>query len=108
MKKLLTLPKKHYFIGIAALLLWLITFFTDTRIFTSDPLAMNCLPVNLQAVTWMHVLTKILVLVVIFLTIEFLAAALHRKTLLLPFLLYMSVYSASTAVSCIITDVRGW
>ena len=94
MKKLLTLPKKHYFIGIAALLLWLITFFTDTRIFTSDPLAMNCLPVNLQAVTWMHVLTKILVLVVIFLTIEFLAAALHRKTLLLPFLLYLSVYVA--------------
>ena len=53
------MKKKHIWCGAIAFLLLFITFYTDTKIFTTDPLNMNCLPIDIEMSKVMHVLTKV-------------------------------------------------
>lgn len=94
------MKKKHIWCGVTALLLLFITFYTDTRIFTTQPLNMNCLPVDVEAAKLMHVLTKAGVFWVFFGLAEFLVCAWkHKKTLLYPFLIFIAIYGIGLLVS---------
>ncbi|MBQ8527180.1 MAG: hypothetical protein IJ429_01785 [Lachnospiraceae bacterium] len=99
MKSLISKNKKHIWISAAALLYWALTFFTDTKIFSSDGLNMNCLPIDLEMVGLMHVLTKVLVLLFLFLFLEFLAYAWKKPKLLVPFLALMCIYGIGLLVT---------
>ncbi|MBO5241801.1 MAG: hypothetical protein J6B19_03930 [Lachnospiraceae bacterium] len=90
---------KHIAIGIIALLLWAVTFYTDTKIFSGDGLNMNCLPIDLEMVTFMHVLTKALVLLCLVLFGEFLVYAFRRPKLLIPFLALLCIYGAGLLIT---------
>lgn len=91
--------KKHIYIGIFALLIWAVTFYTDTKIFSGDGLNMNCLPIDLEMVTFMHVLTKALVLLCLFLLGEFLVYAVRRPKLFIPFIALMCIYGAGLLIT---------
>lgn len=94
------MKKKHIWCGAAAFLLLLVTFYTDTKIFTTEPLNMNCLPVDTEMAKMMHVLTKIGVFLVFLGLAEFLVYAWRRKrTLLFPFLLFLGIYVAGLLVT---------
>lgn len=84
--------KKHLYIFICSLVIWGITFVTDRKIFSSDGLNMNCLPVDTAMVPFMHFMTKLLVLVCIFLFMEFFAYAGKKPRLLVPFLVLLFIY----------------
>lgn len=91
--------KKHIYIGVIALLIWAVTFYTDTKIFSADGLNMNCLPIDTEMVTLMHMLTKALVLLCLFLLGEFLAYAFRRPKLFIPFLALMCIYGAGLLIT---------
>ena len=84
--------KKHLVTAGLSILIWLVTFYTDTKIFSADGLNMNCLPIDTEMVLPMHILTKILVLLCLFGLFEFLAYACQRPSLLLPFLGFLAIY----------------
>lgn len=44
--------KRILIIGILSLIWWALTFITDTKIFTTDPLNMSSLPIDTDAVFW--------------------------------------------------------
>ena len=67
--------KKHLVTAGLSILIWLVTFYTDTKIFSADGLNMNCLPFDTEMVLPMHILSKILVLLCLFGLFEFLAYA---------------------------------
>jgi len=93
LKNIILNNKKHFIIGGASLVWWLVTFLTDTRMFTSDALDMNCLPIDTGMVPVMHMLTKLLVLIVQFLLLEFIVYSFKKPTLLIPFLSYLVIYA---------------
>ena len=94
------MKKKHIRCGAVAFLLLLITFYTDTKIFTTDPLNMNSLPIDTEMSNLMHVLTKVGVFFVFFGLAEFLAYSWkHKKTLLFPFLIFLAVYGIGLLVT---------
>lgn len=77
---------------VISVLFFICTLFTDQKIFTADPLAMNCLPIDTAAVLFMHIISKILVFSVIFAFLLFLRYAWHHKKLLFAFAGFFSVY----------------
>lgn len=91
-KKLVTENKRHALSGVLALVIWLVTFVTDKKIFSPDPLNMNCLPVDTSAVPLMHLLTKVILFFVIFGLLEFFLYALQKKALLFSFLGFFVIY----------------
>ena len=94
------MKKKHILCAAAALVCWLVTFYTDTKIFTGEPLNMNCLPIDTRMAPVMHLLTKCLVLLVLFGIAEFLTYAWrHKKTLLLPFGVFFLVYGIGLLIT---------
>ena len=99
MKSAFDKHKKHIYISIISLIFWGVTFFTDTKIFSSDGLNMNCLPIDPEMTTLMHVLTKVLVLLCIFLFLEFLVFARKQPKLLIPFLLFMCIYGVGLLIT---------
>ncbi len=99
MKSWIVKNKKHIYIGIIALLIWAVTFYTDTKIFSSDGLNMNCLPIDTEMATLMHVLTKTLVLLCLFLLGEFLVYAFQRPKLLTSFIALMCIYGAGLLIT---------
>lgn len=92
MKQLIKANPKHLITFAIALLYWLLTFITDTRIFSKDPLDMNCLPIDTEMVVPMHILTKLLALFVIWGLLEFLSYAVRHKALLFSFLGFFLIY----------------
>ena len=42
--------KKHLVTAGLSILIWLVTFYTDTKIFSADGLNMNCLPIDTEMV----------------------------------------------------------
>lgn len=86
------LQKSHVVLLITAIILWLATFLADRKIFSADPLNMNCLPVDKAAVPFMHIASKILVFFVIWGLLEFLYYALKHKKLLYSFLGFFVLY----------------
>lgn len=99
MKAWILKHKKHIYIGVIALLIWAVTFYTDTKIFSSDGLNMNCLPIDLEMTGLMHVLTKALALLCLFLFLEFLAYAFRRPKLLIPFVALTCIYGVGLLVT---------
>ena len=88
------MKKKQIYLLISTLVFWLITFFTDTKLFTREPLNMNCLPIDEAASGFCYVVTKILVFGFIYGFLSFLLYAGKRKTLWIPFVLFFLVYLA--------------
>lgn len=84
--------KVKIYIGIAALIMWAVTFFTDKKMFTKDSLNMNCLPIDTAMVPFMHIVSKLLVLMFLYCFLRFLWYSRKNKTLLIPFLIFMIVY----------------
>lgn len=84
--------KKHLIAAGLSILIWLITFYTDTKIFSAGGLNMNCLPIDTEMVLLMHILTKMLALLCLFGLFEFLSYACKRPSLLLPFLGFLTIY----------------
>ncbi len=99
MKLYIQTYKKHFAVALAALLLWAVTFWTDTKLFTSDGLNMNCLPVDTAMVPLMHFLTKTLVLLCLFLFLEFIVYAWKRPKLLIPFLVLLGIYGIGLLIT---------
>ena len=99
MKQYIKQHKKHIFIAVAALLVWAVTFWTDTKLFSADGLNMNCLPVDTAMVPLMHFLTKALSLLCLFLFFEFLVYAWKRPKLLVPFLALMCIYTVGLLIT---------
>ena len=92
--------KKHHIVLLGiALLYWGLTLFTDTKIFTHDPLDMNCLPKDDSMVTLMHLLTKVILFFVVFGLLEFLWYAKDHKTLLFSFLGFTALYLVGLLVT---------
>ena len=75
-----------------ALFLWLVTFLTDRKTFTKDPLNMNCLPIDFDAVPFMHIASKILVFFVIWGMLLFFFYGLKHKKLLAAFIGFFLLY----------------
>lgn len=98
-KKRITTNKRHVLCAAAALVLWLVTFVTDKKIFSPDPLNMNCLPVDTAAVPLMHVLAKVILFFVILGLLEFFLYALHKKPLLFSFLGFFAIYLTGLLVT---------
>lgn len=84
--------KTHITILLLSIVLWAVTFITDTKIFTHDPLNMNCLPIDDSMVTCMHILTKLCVLLFLFGFFEFLFHIKKRKESLLVFFILLAIY----------------
>ncbi|MCR4689913.1 MAG: hypothetical protein K5739_01020, partial [Lachnospiraceae bacterium] len=87
------LPSKSIVVITVLSLLYLgLTFVWDSKIFSSDGLNMNCLPVDTQMIPLMHALTKLCVFAFVFMVLLFLRYCLGNKSTLLVFLLYLAVY----------------
>ena len=86
------MKKKQRYLLITSLVLWLITFFTDSKMFSGAPLNMNCLPVDEAATDFFYIATKILVFGFIYGFLYFLVYARKKKTLLIPFAIFFFVY----------------
>lgn len=84
--------KIHIGLFTGAILLFCLTFFTDKKTFTGDPLNMNCLPVDLEAVPFMHIFSKILVFLIIWGMLEFFYYGLRHKKLLFSFFIFFALY----------------
>lgn len=86
------IDKIHIGLLIAAILIFGCTFWTDTKIFTSDALNMNCLPIDQNMVPFMHVLSKILVFFVIWGMLEFFRYGIGHRRLLFAFFGFFALY----------------
>lgn len=84
--------RQHLILFSIAVLLWGITFYTDTKIFTSEPLNMNCLPIDTGMVTLMHLLTKLGVLAVLLGALTFLFHLAKRPQSLAVFAGLLAIY----------------
>ncbi len=93
------MKKKQIYLLISALVFWLFTFFTDTKLFTREPLNMNCLPVDEAAADFFYIVTKILVFGFIYGFLSFLMYAWKRKTVWIPFVLFFLVYLAGLLIT---------
>lgn len=87
-------PKTKLHIGlfVGTLFLWLVTFFTDQKTFTNDPLNMNSLPVDLDAVLFMYIASKLLAFFVIWGMLLFFSYGLKHKKLLFAFIGFFLLY----------------
>lgn len=86
--------RQFFYIGAAALLLWGVSFLTDTRIFTHEPLNMNCLPIDESMVTLMHILTKLGLLLFWTGFLTFLAYLAKRPKAAIVFAAVLLIYAA--------------
>lgn len=85
--------KKHGLIVAISIFLWLITFYTDTKLFTHDPLNMNCLPIDTGMISLMHLATKLFVLVTLIGFFEFLVSLKRNPKLYVVFLGLLLIYA---------------
>lgn len=93
MKKLFqNIHKIHIGLFVFAGILWACTFITDKKTFTSDPLNMNCLPIDQDMTSFMHVVSKLLVFLVVWGMLEFFLYGFKHKKLLFAFLGFFFFY----------------
>ena len=85
--------KPHMLPGLLAILLWGLTFVTDTKQFTADPLHMSSLPMDMSMIVFMHILSKAVLLLVIGGLCYFLFYAWHNKMLFYSFLFFFALYA---------------
>ncbi len=84
--------KLHIGLLFVSAFIWACTFITDSKMFTSDTLNMMCFPINSDAVTFMHITSKLLAFLIIFGMLEFLAYGWKHKKLLISFLCFFALY----------------
>lgn len=84
--------KIHIGLFIGSLIIWFCTFITDQKIFTDDALNMNCLPIDRDAVSFMHMASKMLVFLIIWGMLEFFYYGFRHKKLLAAFLGFFLFY----------------
>lgn len=84
--------KVHIGLFAGALFLWLVTFLTDKKTFTNDPLNMNSLPIDSGAVLFMHIVSKLLAFLVIWGMLSFFFYGLKHKKLLFTFIGFFLLY----------------
>lgn len=99
MNKLESKKKVQIYTGIVALILWAVTFFIDTKTFTNNALNMNCLPIDTAMVPFMHIVSKLFVLIFLYCFLKFLWYGCTNKTLLIPFLIFMTVYGVGLIIT---------
>lgn len=78
--------------GMISLVWWALTFITDRKIFSSDPLNMSSLPIDTNAVVLMHILSKGVLLLTIFGFLYFFLYGIKHKKLLIAFIVYFVIY----------------
>lgn len=94
------MKKNHIICTAIAFILLLVTFYTDTKIFTSDPLNMNCLPVDTRMVPLMRFLTKAGVFLFFLLLAELFCFVIKKqKKLLIIFLAFAVIYGVGLFVT---------
>lgn len=93
------MKKKQIYLLISALVFWLLTFFTDTKLFTREPLNMNCLPIDEAAADFCYIASKILAFGCIYGFLFFLMYAWKRKTVWISFVLFLAVYLAGLFIT---------
>ena len=91
--------KQTLIIGILSLIWWVMTFITDRKIFSTDTLNMSSLPINTDAVVFMHVLSKLLTLAVIVGLLCFISYGIKHRRLLFAFCAYFLIYFAILLLS---------
>ncbi len=95
--------KKHIRIRVPviglAVLIWALSFITDTKIFSGDGLNMNCLPVDTSMTLFMHIAMKLCVLAFWYLFLTFLTKLWEKKELLIVFVILLAVYGAGLAIT---------
>lgn len=91
--------KEQLILCVLAILLWGITFYTDTKLFTNDPLNMNCLPIDTGMVTLMHILTKLGVLALLSGGLFFLRHLMRRPQSLAVFAGLLLIYVAGLLIT---------
>lgn len=91
-KSFFNINKSNPVLFVISVLLFMCTLFTDQRMFTADPLAMNCLPIDTAAVSFMHIVSKLLVFLIILGFLFFLRYALQHQRLLFAFIGFFAVY----------------
>lgn len=84
--------KRILIIGILSLIWWALTFITDTKIFTADPLNMSSLPIDTDAVFLMQILSKIVLLGTIVGILCFISYGIRHRKLLFTFVIYFAIY----------------
>ena len=99
------ISKNYIQIGtvIASVFIWLITFFVDHKTFTKDALNMNCLPIDTAMVSFMHITSKWILLILIIGIFEFILYSLRNKKLFFYFLLFFTIY-----VGCLLINYPGY
>lgn len=94
------MKKKHMLCTAVAFILLLVTFYTDTKIFTNDPLNMNCLPIDTRMVVLMRFLTKTGVFLFFLLMAELFCFVINRqKKLLFVFCVFAAIYGVGLMVT---------
>lgn len=84
--------KRILIIGILSLIWWALTFITDTKIFTADPLNMSSLPIDTDAVFLMQILSKIVLLGTIVGILCFISYGIRHRKLFFSFVIYFAIY----------------
>lgn len=97
--RLLRSLKQNILYIIPALIVWALSFWTDTKIFSSDGLNMNCLPVDTSMIPFMHISAKICVLIFWLFMFKFLGYCLRNKRILCVFAFFMLVYGAGLVIT---------
>lgn len=82
----------HIGLFVVAFIFWLVTFLTDRKTFTQDPLNMNSLPIDSDAVLFMHIASKLLAFFVIWGMLVFFSYGLKHKRLLFTFAGFFFLY----------------
>lgn len=84
--------KSILIIGILSLIWWALTFITDKKIFTTDPLNMSSLPIDTDAVFLMQILSKIVLFGTIVGILCFIFYGIRHRKLLFAFVIYFALY----------------
>lgn len=84
--------KSILIIGILSLIWWALTFITDKKIFTTDPLNMSSLPIDTDAVFLMQILSKIVLFGTIVGILCFISYGIRHRKLLFAFVIYFALY----------------
>lgn len=84
--------KRILIIGFLSLVWWALTFITDKKIFTDDPLNMSSLPIDTDAVFLMQILSKMVLLGTIVGILCFISYGIRHRKLLFAFGFYFVIY----------------
>lgn len=83
--------RKQIALGIA-LLYWLLTFYTDTKLFTLSELPTSCLPMDQAMTGFYHILTKVCLLIFLAVLALYVSHALTKRRRFIAFFALLLIY----------------